>query len=178
MTSLRLAIAAIALAFAHPSTPRGHVAETAAAYSERIDTIALAIDDVASTPEQAAALLVIAYSESRFDPLVHAGLPHPVLTQDHGRARSLYQIHDSKNVQDWAHLGGTDLESTKRATEAALRILKSSAWMCHAQMLSVDDMARVFAEYGSGMGGCIQTAESRRRAVLWERVRAQLWRTK
>jgi hypothetical protein len=175
-TSLHVAIFAILSALPVSVTPRGHTPESEAARAERLDVIALAIDDVSRTPEQAAVLIVLAYEESRLDPLIHAGLKHPVWTQDRGRARSLWQLHRSGLVRDWDTIGGTDLAATTRAARDALRVVNSASYMCaHSSLLTVSDAERAIAAYGSGSGNCTPTVKSRHRAQMWERVRRKLW---
>jgi len=175
--NLAPALLTVALSLPPPASPRGYDPEPRADYETRVSTIAISIGAVSKTPEEAAGLLVLAYGESRFDALVHAGLTHPVLDQDHGRARSLWQLHASGIVPEWSTLGGTDVEATTRAARAALRVLRSAAWMCtHSSMLTADDMARAFAEYGRGDRSCMPTRQSIARAQQWERVRARLWR--
>lgn len=179
MTSLHAAIFAVLSAFPVGVTPRGYTPEPADVRAARLDVIALAIDDVSRTPEEAAGLIVIAYEESRLDPLIHAGLKHPVWTQDHGRARSLWQLHRSGLVRDWDTIGGTDLPATTRAARDALRVLRSATYMCsHSSLLTVSDAERAIAAYGSGAGNCTPTKKSRERAVMWERVRRKLWMVK
>jgi len=169
--SLVTAILAALLSLPPSSTP-----ESVQDRSARLGTVAEAIDSVARSPEEAAALIVIGYEESRLDPLVHAGLPHPIWTQDRGRARSLWQLHRSGLVRDWDTIAGTDLDATTRAARDALRVLRSAAYLCNrSSLLTVSDAERAIAAYGNGSGNCRPTVASRHRAQMWERIRRRLW---
>jgi hypothetical protein len=152
-----------------------YVAEERHSFELRAETMAEAVAAESRSVEEEAAVVVVWKGESGLDPLIHAGLPHPVLTSDHGRARCLGQLHRSGLVPEWATLAGTDLDATTRCARATIRVLRSSAGMCTGgQMLSETDMARVFAAYGGT--GCAPTVQSIRRARDWVRVRAALWR--
>jgi hypothetical protein len=158
-------------------TPKGLTPETPESRASRLDTLALAIDDVTKTPEEAAAVLETMYGESKLDAIIHAGGKHPVWTQDHGRARCLSQLHKSGQVPEWATLAGIDFDATKRCAAATIRVLRSSAWKCHTNIstAAASDMARVFAEYAVGSGNCRPTKQSAERAGAWDRMRRQLW---
>ncbi len=78
MTLLSIALALTVTTYENP----GQLAD-------RVQVITEATEIVSRDHEEEAALLVIAYGESRFDPFVHAGLPHPRWSQGHGRAKGL-----------------------------------------------------------------------------------------
>jgi hypothetical protein len=168
------AAAILAVLVAFPQSR--YVAEDRYAFELRAETMAEAVASEARSVEEAAAVAVIWEREGGLDPLIHAGLPHPVLTSDHGRARCLGQVHSSGLVprQEWATLAGTDLDATTRCAWATLRVLRSMAGMCTGgQMLDRDGMARVFAAYGGT--GCAPTVQSVFRAREWVTIRSKLW---
>ncbi len=169
------ALLAVALAFPRPVVPKGYDPETEEQYVARVTVIAQAIATVSRNKDEEAALLELAEAESHLDPIVHAGGVHPRYDQDHGRAKSLWQLHASKQIPDWDSLGGADLESTTRAARAAVRVLRSAAYFCsHSSLLTADDVDRTFAEYGAGSRACMPTQQSKRRAQQWATIRAKL----
>jgi len=61
------------------------------------------------------------------------------------------QIHENRHLghDGWIALAGHDFDATRRCFAEGLRLLNGAAYRCtHGQMLSRDDMARVFAAYG------------------------------
>lgn len=169
------ALLAVALTFPRPVVPKGYDPETENQYVARVTVVATAIASVSRSKDEEAALLELAEAESGLDPIVHAGGVHPRYDQDKGRARSLWQLHASKQIEDWDHLAGADLESTTRAARAAVRVLRSAAYFCtHSSMLTADDLDRVFAEYGAGSRACMPTRQSAIRSRQWAKIRAKL----
>lgn len=171
---IRATLLSIALAWTQPTPPKGHAQEPRAEYERRVTTVIDAALSVTHNPRELAAIVVVIKHESALDPWVHAGLehPNPFLSQDRGRARCLLQIHQNQHIghDGWLALGGTDFDATRRCFAEGLRLLRSAAWMCtHSQMITVDDMARVFSAY-AGHSSCIPTAGSVRRAKNWEQI--------
>lgn len=179
MHHLFASLLAVALALAAPATPKGYdPPETPDEYRARIGVIMSAISAVTSRPGEQVALFVVARGESDFDWWVHAGLTHPDKRkhQDHGKARCILQIHASRLVPEWQELAGTDLEATKRCMRAGLRLLRSAAAYCHADLETGQGVSRAFALYGSGKT-CTPTRKSTERAGYWASYRARIERS-
>lgn len=167
----------VVLGWTPPTTPRGHAPEPRPVYESRIATQVDAAWSLTHDPRKLAAIFITVRQEGGLDPWVHAGLehPNPHLHQDHGRARCGMQIHENARLghDGWLALGGTDFDATRRCFAEGLRLLNGAAWRCTGgQMLSRDDMARVFASYGGH--GCTPTAWSMARADQWESLRRRL----
>ena len=176
MSPLHAALLAVVLGWPRPVTPPNHRPETPEEYEARAEAVASSIALEARSVEEAAAVLVLVKGKSRMDALIHTGLVHPTVNQDHGRARCLTQLHRSRLVPDWDELTGTDLAATRRCIAATLRVLRSAARMCaKGGMVGVGDMERVFSAYATGRG-CTPIRLGIDRALQWQRVRARLWR--
>jgi len=178
MTDLHALLLSLVLGWQPPATPRGHAPEPRPVYESRIATQVDAAWSVTHDPRKLAALFVVDRQEGGMDPWVHAGLvhPNPHFHQDHGRARCPLQIRENKHIghDGWLGLAGHDFEATRRCFAEGLRLLNSAAWLCTGgQMLTRDDMARVFAAYGRGHG-CTPTAWSMARANMWDGLRRRL----
>lgn len=122
---------------------------------------------------RAFALLVLTGSESGgWDPRVHAGLPHPVWTQDNGRAKCLGQLHQNDWLTPdlWQQTVGTDAAATHTCLWATLRLLEGQMRWCRVGY-SEEGLAVAYAAYGNG-GRCVPTQESRARAAKWTRAMA------
>jgi hypothetical protein len=146
--------------------PRPHdPGETETQYRDRLRTIVDSIGDEAPSRKMAFTVLVTWESESRFDRRVHAGLPHPVWTSDHGRARCLAQIQQSSLTPDWSELAGTDGVSTRRCARATVRILLAQTRLCRSR--GETSLAGILAAYGSGRS-CEPTPETSVRAARAE----------
>lgn len=148
-------------------------------YRERLSTISAAFADAPShypgwEPKAlSAALLVIAYGESRFDPRIHAGEKHPEWPQDGGRARCLGQVHRGTLVSRelWEKSGGHSLESTKACSRSMSNVLDFFRRYCHQDTGPMTEygMGIIIGAYGTGKG-CRSTAQSRKRARQWSRL--------
>lgn len=159
---------AIILSLRVPTAP-GYTPEPIYEQNTRLLYIAGAIAAHARTPEEAAFAYVLSKNESQFDRLVHAGLVHPVWTQDKGRAKCLGQIHKTGLVPNWHELAGVDYEATERCVKAIIKIERSVAGMCiHTSLLTQSDAERVFAAYAGR--GCTPTRQSVHRAKEWSEV--------
>lgn len=159
--------------------------ETSLQVRTRLETIASSLAAAAkdqadgsgwTSTELAAAALVLWNEESRFDARVHAGLPHPVWTQDQGRARCLGQLHQSALVppDEWARLAGTDEDATLQCGRATIRVLTAQGRRCGVYLGVRADrnrIAQVYAAYGSG-GKCRPDDRAWQRADRWLKVMA------
>ncbi len=177
---LKEAILAIALSLPRPSSPAGIEPETDAAYEDRLTIIADAIAEHSKTREDAAAVLTLWYFESRFDRLIHAGLPHPIWNQDRGRARCGTQLHRSRLVPEWDAIAGIGTVETANCVRATLRVLRSASYTARARgRLESTTIARVFTVFGTGSHlphGVAPPLWALKRAEFFDRVRARLWR--
>lgn len=112
------------------------------------------------------------YEESKFDPYVHIGPPtkHPVLTQDHGRARCFGQVQQTGLVpQDiWEKTTGVTVVNTKVCADMTIRVLRMYRY-CYRAGRSDNPAASMFSGYGSG-AGCAITSNGVRKAVLWRKL--------
>ena len=163
-----LTVASILVAALSLSSPHG-TGESAEDYVVRLDTIARAIVAESDSTDEALAVLVLWHSESKFDPLIHAGEPHPLWHQDHGRARCGLQVHRSRLIPDWDAITGTHLAATRRCVAAGLRVLRHGLTVCGRGYVGRERMARGFQAYASGHCGA-PSAESLRRSAEWARV--------
>lgn len=177
MSDLISAVFAAALSLPAPWYPPGKNPETTTEYQARVRVISEAVATEARAAKGwgwgsrslAFAALTILYNESRFSLPVHSGDQ----LGDRGRARCLGQIHASGLIPkpEWEKLTGTDLDSTRRCVRATMRLLVAQHRWCavHRKPLTTDNMARVFAAYGSG-GRCGVTGSARERARQWTRL--------
>jgi hypothetical protein len=137
--------------------PKGMDPETAEQRDARFEVIATAIDKVSSmavcegrsescrrvwqgSKQELAAMLVMkGWAESKFMFRVHQDKCHDdeCDAHKHGnsivhRSKSLWQVQASRAVpaSEWITIGGTDLESTKRAAWAASKILAAARGRC------------------------------------------------
>lgn len=129
-----------------------------------------------TSTELAAWGLVLWHAETLLDARVHAGLPHPVWTQDRGLARCLGQLHASSLVppDEWARLAGTDEAATLQCARATLRVAVAQGRRCGTYIgvrASRERVAQVFAAYGSG-GKCKPDDRAWQRADRWLKVMA------
>jgi hypothetical protein len=72
--------------------------------------------------------------ESAFEYRVHAGEGSHIGSADRGRSRCLGQIQHTREwwtEEEWLALAGTDRASTKRCTQAILRVFSYHAKRCH-----------------------------------------------
>jgi len=129
MTSIILA--AILTLMPGPSPKWG---ETGTEFRARMQLIAQSIDEaskVAKAPHRhqlAMTIVVTFWGESRFSPLVQAG----VHRGDGGQAICLGGHHqESLSEGQWLGLAGLDLESTTRCATLTAKRLKSAWWYCH-----------------------------------------------
>ncbi len=174
MALKELLLAAI-LQWSPPWYPPGENPETQDAYNLRLATIAEAVALESETATNwslgrralAAATLSVWYGETRFSYEVHA-LGQSRWHQDWGKAKCLGQIHASGLVpkQEWLHMVGADLASTRRCARATMRVLAAQARYCSVRSASQEGMARMFAAYGSGRG-CGVTPQAKKRARRW-----------
>jgi hypothetical protein len=164
--------------------PRPYDTEPQPAYADRLQTIALAIEaETVDVPgwrwgqhALAAAVLVVAYNESRFARDVHAGERFG----DTGRRSAcLMQIQSSPLVplNTWRTIVGVDLAATRACIRAGITVLSYSARRCagRATQLTRAHMARILGLYGSGKG-CRPYPSAERRAASWARVVGKLSR--
>lgn len=159
--------------------------ETAAEYRTRMQTIASAVDaetkDVRGwhlgQTQLAAIVLTIFWTESRFDPVVHAGGIHRVWSQDRAAARCLGQLHASGLVPtpEWSQLAGTDIGATRRCTAATVRVFLAHWRRCvpSGQSASRGNVARALTGYGHG-GSCTAAPWSIARARTVETLLRRL----
>lgn len=127
--------------------------------------------------ELALATVTIEGNESGgFDLRVHAGLQHPIWTQDHGLARCLAQIHETTDPRGpvpravWEKLAGTDVEATELCAQKATELLVRHAKQCGVYLgrrATKEGVAQAFASYGTG-GHCKPDDEDYKRAAQWE----------
>jgi len=133
-------------------------------YRARVGVIVSAVETATPRRDLQVALLVLAYRESSFRVEVHSG----EVLGDGGRARSLWQLHRSRWTPDWESLSGTDIEATTRSARVALRVVRSSLWLCgRNELSSVSRFAHAFEVYASGKCRA-PSHESTSRARAWE----------
>lgn len=121
--------------------------------------------------ELAVAVFELFYAEARLDRRIHAGVPHPTWTSDHGRAKCLGQIHVSDLIprSEWETLAGDGLEATRRCARATALVLVWQARQCGVwsrQRATPDRVAFSFAAYGTG-GNCTAYPAALTRAREW-----------
>lgn len=121
--------------------------ETQEQYLTRAGIIAQAIADASDGKRQRAmAILTLFWGESRFSPLIHAGLRRG----DGGKAICLGQHHQlSRSTEEWVSLAGTDLEATTRCARATGDALVRAWHYCNARDPRAD-YTEAFVLYGSG----------------------------
>lgn len=129
-----------------------------------------------SATELAAWGLVLWNEEARFDQRIHAGLPHPVWTQDKGLATCMGQLHASRLIppEMWSRLAGTSDEATLHCARATLMVARAQGRRCGTYIgvrASRERVASVFAAYGSG-GNCKPSERDWARADRWLKVMA------
>ena len=183
MTKAKLVAALLkaALALPHGLAP----GETAEDREARIQTIVEANATAAlayangkgwSALELGLAVTVLEGNESGgFDRRVHAGEEHPRWTQDHGLARCLGQLHETKAVGPvpravWERLAGLDVDSTELCARVTTEVLVAHANQCGVflgRRANRDLVARAFASYAYG-GKCIPEDRELRRAAQWQ----------
>jgi hypothetical protein len=174
MALKELLLAAI-LQWQAPWYPPGENPEDPEDYRARLAVLAEAVALEASDQKTAAidrralaaATLTVWYGETRFAYEVHA-LGKSRWSQDVGKARCLGQLHQSKLIpaEEWDHLVGDDLDSTRRCARATMRVLVAMSRYCSIGRANESSMAAVFAAYGTGRG-CELTTKSRSRARRW-----------
>lgn len=145
------------------------------------NSLAIAAKDQAdgtgwTSTELAAWGLVLWHGETLLDARIHAGLPHPIWTQDKGMAHCFGQIHPSALIppERWAKLTGTDEEATLQCARATLLVAVAQGRRCGTYIgvrASRDRVAQVFAAYGSG-GKCKPDDRAWQRADRWLKVMA------
>ena len=121
------------------------------------------------------AVLAHWYEESRLAYEVHAGLDHPVWTQDVGRARCLGQLHVGLvPAQEWAALAGLDEQATQRCAAWTARALTRMALYCGKGRRGADKLDDILLPMFSAMGGggCSPTVAGRAKLVRF----AKMWR--
>jgi hypothetical protein len=186
MSKLAAALVLAAQAIPHSYAP-GEVKEQR---DERVELIAGAAWKAAgayadgkgwSRFEVALATVVLEGNESGgFDLRVHAGAVHPIWTQDHGLARCLAQIHETKDQKGnpwgpvpraiWEKLAGLDEDATELCARVATELLISHAKQCGVYLgrrATKQAVAQAFASYGTG-GHCKPDDEDYKRAAQWE----------
>jgi hypothetical protein len=133
--------------------------------------IAQAIADVAESAEGwsgrqrelATLLLTVAWHETRFSLRIHEGNCKPYEC-DHGRARGLWQLHVQPSLprEEWIHVAGLDVESTRLAAREAAKALSRSRNMCAGRARGTELIAQTLAAYaGAGCGGRLPDVEAR-----------------
>lgn len=120
------------------------------------------------------AVLAHWYEESRFAYEVHAGIDHPVWTQDVGRARCLGQLHAGPvPPQDWLKLAGLDEAATERCALWTARTLTRMALYCGRDKPVTNVLLGMFSAMGGA--GCAPTVAGRaklaRFAKMWRAIR-------
>lgn len=163
---------ALALALPPPYYLPGREPETRAERAARIERIVTAAvaeatsvgrDEWPGTSEDlAAALLAVTFYESRHWALeVHDGRARG----DRGESVCLAQIWTKDRS-----LAGTSFEATQRCFHRAAEIMILHARRCGFRYMDQWQVARLFGAYGTGRT-CQATEWSRKRAVLWGRLR-------
>jgi hypothetical protein len=133
--------------------------------------IAQAIADVAesaegwsgSKRELATLLLTVAWHETRFSLRIHEGNCKPYEC-DHGRARSLWQLHVHASLprEQWLGLAGLDAESTRRAAREAAKALSRSRNMCSGRAHGTELVAQTLSAYaGRGCAKLLPDIDAR-----------------
>jgi hypothetical protein len=118
--------------------------------------IAQAISDVAESAEGwrgtkrelATLLLTVAWHETHFSLRIHEGNCKPYEC-DHGRARSLWQLHVHASLpkETWLSLAGVDIESTRRAAREAAKALTRSRNMCSGRAQGLELVGQTLSAY-------------------------------
>ena len=122
-----------------------------------------------------AAVLTQWYEESRLAYEVHAGIDHPVWTQDVGRARCFGQLHVGLVPQnEWEKLAGLDEEATARCALWTARALTRMALHCGRGKRGADKFEDILLPMFSAMGGhgCAPTVSGRAKVARF----AKVWR--
>lgn len=121
------------------------------------------------------AVLAHWYEESRLAYEIHAGIDHPVWTQDLGRARCLGQLHVGLvPANEWAALAGLDEEATERCALWTARALTRMALYCGKGRRGADKIDDVLLPMFSAMGGngCSPTVSGRAKLARF----GKMWR--
>lgn len=121
--------------------------ETQEQYLARAQVVAESVVAASDGKRQRAmAILVVFWGESRFSPLIHAGLK----LGDGGKAICLGQHHQlTRTTEEWASLAGTDREATTRCARATGDALVRSWHYCRA-LSEKFDYTEAFTLYGTG----------------------------
>ncbi|MGC4090269.1 MAG: hypothetical protein QM756_20790 [Polyangiaceae bacterium] len=146
-------------------------AELVARKQAQAEVIAQAISDVAesaegwsgSKRELATLLLTVAWHETRFSLRIHEGKCKPYEC-DHGRARSLWQLHVHPSLPRdlWLQLAGVDVESTRRAAREAAKALSRSRNMCAGRARGSELVGQTLSAYaGRGCARLLPDVDAR-----------------
>jgi hypothetical protein len=143
--------------------------ESREAFDGRMTMIAGSVEKaVQRAPERARfqlglAVLTVFWGESRFSPLIHAGLK----LGDGGAAICMGQHHQLKRSQeDWRALAGLDEGATTRCAEATAQTLVGAWYYCQARDPQAT-YAEAFVLYGTGR--TCRPEESRWNVIFVER---------
>jgi hypothetical protein len=121
------------------------------------------------------AVLAHWYEESRLAYEIHAGIDHPVWTQDVGRARCLGQLHAGLvPLHDWEELAGLDEDATQRCALWTARALTRMALYCGKGRRGADKIDDILLPMFSAMGGggCSPTVSGRAKLARF----GKMWR--
>ena len=155
-----------------PAFFREPVPETSAERSERLLLVATALYSASETRPKgwhratmAAALLSVAWHESRFAAYVQLGRcadgPRGKAECDGGRARSLWQLHRSACSALWEVSDGSE-ESTRVAAQCAARQLtRSYYWCTRPGSQALTALSGMFAAY-AGVSSCVWSGADKR----------------
>ncbi len=121
--------------------------ETPSQYQARAQLIAEAIASASDGKRQRAmAIVVVFWGESRFSPLIHAG----VRRGDHGKSLCLGQHKQlTRTEEQWEALAGVTLEATTRCARATGDALVK-AWHYCKSLDGRSGYAEAMTLYGSG----------------------------
>jgi hypothetical protein len=126
-----------------------------------------------------AAVLAHWYEESRLAYEIHAGMDHPVWTQDLGRARCMGQLHSGLVPdQDWLTLAGLDEKATERCALWTARAITRMALYCGQGKRGSDKLDDLLVPMFSAMGGrgCAPTVAGRAKALRFSKIWREMQR--